>query len=397
MKISEEMLKNRSYSSTPTHFSPLAPEVILPPDAGNPILTQQLVKKIPTGALVQPNGDVIFRMYAPEAKSVDVTFPMHRITVQLEKKEDGMFEALFPYQFSGPKATDWRVDGTYVLHPYANVYFSYDRTENYVDIPDPEMEYVMIRDVPHGSVTYDYFYSEATENWESCLVYTPPGYQDSGEEYPVLYLLHGMGEGETSWMFNGKTNFILDNLIAEGKCAPFLVVTLDGMVTTKKDGPDVFTKFDGFTEMLLSDCIPFIEGRYRVKKDKWSRAMAGLSMGSIQTSIIGMKHPELFGYMGLFSGFMVSGLHLREKAYEQEHLAAVRDREKFEADYRLFFRGIGQDDPMYSFFAADDAYLEKYGMEPAKLRTHVRRIYPGVHDWNVWRRCLHDFSQLIFR
>ncbi len=397
MQLSEEMLTNRSYSNTPLHFSPLLPETVTPPGITDPMEARAKARQIPTGALVQSNGDVLFRMYAPNAHSVEVLFETQKIRVELEKKEDGLWEALFPYRFSGPKATEWRVDGTYVLHPYANIYFSYNRAVNYVDIPDPEMDYVLIRDVPHGSVTHEYYWSNATENWQSCTVYTPPGYQQSGETYPVLYLQHGAGEGETSWIWNGKTNFILDNLIAEGGCVPFIVVMNDGMVRTKADEGGFMRSFNGFASMLLDDCMPFIESRYRVRTDKWSRAMAGLSMGSMQTSIIGMNHPELFGYLGLFSGFMGSAMRMGDRKTEQPHLAAIHDKAKFEADYKVFFRGIGQDDALYAHFAADDELCERYGVDPANLSTHVRRIYPGVHDWNVWRRCLHDFAQLIFR
>jgi len=388
MKIDRQMLRNRSYFHTPTHFSPIAPERI-----GADPRTAQPVE---TGALVQPNGDVIFRMYAPEAKSVTVDIAAHNIRVNLQKQDDGIWEGIFPYQFSGPKATEWRVDGTYVLHPYASVYFSYGRTVNYVDIPDPEMEYVMIRDVPHGTVSHEYFYSKATENFESCLVYTPPGYETGKEKYPILYLQHGHGEGETSWIFNGKTNFILDNLIAEGKCRPFIVVMNDGMIRTKEDGEQIFGNFQGFTRMLLEDCMPFIEGKYRVLGDKWNRGLAGLSMGSMQTSIIGLKHPELFGWLGLFSGFMCS-LGGGRTVEEQPHLKACLDPQQMCRDFRLFFRGIGEDDNLKPAFDADDEFCAAHHIAPGELPIHIRKIYPGIHDWNVWRRCIHDFSQLIFR
>lgn len=384
MEISKEMLENRTYSHTPCHFSKLAPEQVSPTDT------------LQTGAIVQPNGDVLFRMYAPAAHSVSVDIAAHNIHIELENNGDGIWEAVFPYRFSGPKATEWRVDGNYVLHPYANIYFSYNRAVNYVDIPDPEMDYVLVKDVPHGSVSHEYFFSKATGNFESSLVYTPPGYESGDKKYPILYLQHGAGEGETSWIWNGKANFILDNLIAEGKCEPFIVVMNDGMIRTAEDGSQRFGRFHGFTHMLLEDCMPYIESKYRVIGDKWHRAMAGLSMGSMQTSIIGLSHPELFGWLGLFSGFM--GLPTADRTIEaQPHLAAFWDADKLQSNYRLFFRGIGEEDYFKNVFDADDAFCEERGIDPGHLPIHVRRIYPGIHDWNVWRRCIHDFAQMIFK
>jgi enterochelin esterase-like enzyme len=138
--------------------------------------------------------------------------------------------------------------------------------------------------------------------------------------------------------------------------------------------------------MLAADVIPFIERTYRVKTDKWHRAMAGLSMGSMHTSMATMTHPELFGYIGLFSGFM----RFIWKD-EQPHLAALDDADRFAQDYRVFFRAMGEDDQFFKWFAEDDAILEEKGVNV------TRRLYPGGHGWQVWRHCLQDFLPLIFK
>jgi len=394
MIISQEMLQNRAYTSMPTQFSELRPEMLMPEGVTDMREMMMKAKPLPTGALVQENGDVLFRIIAKEAKKVSVLIQPERIEIELADRGDGVWEALFPFQFAGPKATEWRVDGTYVLHPYAPIYYSYSHPVNYVDIPDVEMDYVLIKDVPHGTVSHEYFWSKATENFESCVVYTPPGYETGTEKYPILYLQHGAGEGETSWIWNGKANFILDNLIAEGKCKPFIVVMNNGMIRGKNEQP-MSMRSNTFAEMLLNDCKPFIEAKYRVIGDKWNRAMAGLSMGSMQTSAIGMTHPELFGYLGLFSGFMRT-MGGDESLEAQPHLKCLQDIEKFRADFKVFFRGMGEGDGFWDTFAQDDAICERFGADPAHLDTHIRKTYPGVHDWNVWRRCIHDFAQLIF-
>ncbi len=398
MQYSKEMLENRTYTNTPTQMEPLNPQTILPAGIADPREARKLAKQVKTGALVQENGDIIFRMIAPEAKTVSVDLPTANIHVDLEKKEDGIWEATLPYTVCGPKATEWKVDGNYVLHPWGNIYFSYSHPVNYVDIPDPSLPEVLIKDVPHGSVRHEYYYSEATGQYEQAVVYTPAGYDNSTEEYPVLYLQHGAGEGATSWVWDGKANFILDNLIAEGKAKPFIVVMNNGMTRTKKDEDPANGRFAGFTDMLLLDCMPFIEKKFRVRKDKWGRAMAGLSMGSMQTSLIGMTHPELFGYLGLFSGFMRgAGMGASTEIADNPHLAIIQDAGKFMEEFKVFFRGVGQDDPLKKAFIEDDGICEKYAIDPANNPNHTRIIYPGVHDWNVWRMCLRDFAQLIFK
>ena len=169
----------------------------------------------------------------------------------------------------------------------------------------------------------------------------------------------------------------------------------NGMVRSNKGAPAQGMDFTTFTGMLLDDCMPFVEKKYRVKGDKWSRAMAGLSMGSMQTS---MTHPELFGWLGLFSGFMRK-LGGDESHYSeaQSHLRALNDLEQFKKNYKLFFRAMGTGDAYWKSFAEDDEFCKEIGADPENLDIHIRKTYSGIHDWNVWRICIHDFAQLIFK
>lgn len=176
-------------------------------------------------------------------------------------------------------------------------------------------------------------------------------------------------------------NHILDRLIAAGQAEEMLVVMCSGMVQMNGEH-----NLEIFPQLLVQDVIPFIEQTYRVKKDKWNRAMASLSMGSMHTSMTTMTHPELFGYAGLFSGF----LRFIWKE-EQPHLAVLNDPEKFAADYRVFFRAMGEDDQFFKWFAEDDVILQNKGIQV------TRKLYPGGHGWQVWRHCLRDFLPLIFR
>ena len=179
----------------------------------------------------------------------------------------------------------------------------------------------------------------------------------------------------------------MDNLLAEKKAVPMVIVMSNGMTVLEKEGKYCLYKAL-FTEQLVKDVIPYIEEKYRVKNDREFRAMAGLSMGSKQTSITVISHMELFAWAGLFSGFMDDFLD----DYYNEHLKKlVRDKDIFNRDMRLFFRGIGTEDEGLRYFYENDKFCEKYG-----IRTY-RKLYRGGHDWNVWRRAAFDFLQMVFQ
>jgi enterochelin esterase family protein len=387
-----DFIKNRVFDDRFSAFAPQGPEFIGEPFVGG--------RPLETGARVQLNGDVIFRMRASEAASVEVVFGDGSRRVTLIKGEDGVWEGLLPYDSAcvGPKAINFLVDGAVVINPFCPVYFGYSKMVNYVEIPDPGAQFCLMQAVPHGSVIWDFYWSKALNTWQRCLVYLPPAYLSGTESYPVLYLQHGAGENETSWVFNGKAAHIMDNLISEGKALPFIIVMNDGMVKGPADRG--MGGFSGFEANLLGDCIPFIEKKYRVKAGKADRALAGLSMGSMQTSVIGLTHPELFDWLGLFSGFMVvptkGPMGDGGDAYIQPHLSILADKERFLSEFKLYYRAIGTKDVHYNAFLEDDEFCIKNGYD--KYPNIVRKVYEGFpHDWSVWRYMFHEFAQLVFK
>ncbi len=351
-----------------------------------------------TGAKVQANGDVVFGLYAPNATTVNVVFGIRgNDPFPLTKGEDGVFRGVWEWRpdFCGPKAFEFEVDGARFVSPFCSQYYSHGMAINYVEIPDPQADFVKMRKIPHGAITTEYYYSNILEEHVRCLVYTPPMYHEGGE-YPVLYLQHGMGENETSWVYGGKVMHILDNMIHDGLCVPFIVVMNDGMVRAKNE--DHFTAGEGFVRTLLDDCIPYIEERYRVKKDKFSRGIAGFSMGSMQSCVIGLTNPDKFAYVGLFSGFMRRfGKNRTMSTFEDNpHLAIMGDREKFLKEYKLFFRSIGSLDFAYPTFKEDARMIEEHGWgDYPNIVSKVYENYP--HDWAILRRDLYDFAQLLFK
>lgn len=280
------------------------------------------------------------------------------------------------------------VDGVEVLSPFFPIGYGFSRPCNYLEI-GPAEKFYSIQRVPHGSVRHEYFESSVTGNRETCLVYVPDGYEEGEAKYPVLYLQHGFGENETGWVWQGRIGSVMDNLLAEKKAVPMLIVMADGMTRSPAEGGDVLMP-KLFTRLLLTDIIPFVERKYRVLADREHRAMSGLSMGSMQTSMTAFMHPELFGWIGLFSGFMRNFIGAGD--VETEHLEKVlADPGAFNENNRLFFRAMGRQDVFFDFFMEEDQICERHQLK------QVRRVYEGGHDWNVWRRCAYDFLQLVFR
>ena len=332
------------------------------------------------GAEILPDGSVRFRIIAPDAHSVaiDRFGEIH----PMEKTADGAWEGTFDLG-RGFLYFFLKIDGADVLCPYLPIGYGCCRPMNFVDVPVEDMEgWDDLQGVPHGAVTRHYYPSTVTGKHEICLVYTPPAY-DPAKKYPVLYLQHGYGENETGWVYQGHVGRIADQLLSRGQMKEMIIVMGNGMV--KKDG-------EGdrglYPKVLLADLIPYIEGKYSVLTDKWSRAMAGLSMGSYQTSMTTLAHPELFGYAGLFSGFLRATWPTEKP---EEHLAILEDPERFSQAFRVFYRAMGTEDQFWASFEADDRFLEGKGL---KIR---RETFPGGHDWTVWRRCIRSFLPELFR
>ena len=337
-----------------------------------PVLSEQGVRYL-------EDGGVQVKLAMPEtADKVSIRL-MDGPEYALEKDAQGMWTGCF-YPGMGFSYADVVADGAVVLSPYLPIGFGASRPINYIDVPGEGDDFYQPCESAHGTVTQHEFVSSLTGELETCLVYQPPKF-DANRAYPVLYLQHGLGENEKGWVHQGRANYILDRLIASGEASEMLVVMCSGMVQMNGE-------FDYaiFPQLLVQDVIPFIERTYKVKTDKWHRAMAGLSMGSMHTSMAAMTHPELFGYAGLFSGILRYIWH-----EEQPHLAALEDPGKFAADYRVFFRAMGEDDPFFKWFAEDDKILEEKGVQV------TRRLYSGGHGWQVWRHCLRDFLPMLFK
>lgn len=382
--IDHELIQNRALTEQGSAFHPPYMERI--GDFWNGT-------QIRTGAFVQQDGSVLFRLYAPNMDDVRVVLTAFKdLEIPMTKDGQGFFTGLLPYdkKYRGPQDVQLYVNGMYYVHPQMPAHFRSFRQVNFVEIPDPESRMILLRNVPHGQVVREVYYSHVRSSWQRLNVYLPPQYREGGE-YPVLYLQHGLTENENEWVNMGKVNYLLDNLIADGECVPFIVVMSDGMERLSGEGN---WDFGSFEQVLLTETIPFIDSHYRVRPGRENRAMAGLSMGSSQTAIFGLSHPEVFSALGLFSGFMRASIAVPFK--ELEHLKPLcKNPDYIRDNYRVFFRTMGTLDAHYDRFIADNAELDALGCRENGI---TERMYEGLtHDWGAFRRAMRDFAKLLFR
>ena len=348
--------------------------------------------------IVKRDGGYYLRLLEKGASKVVLRFA--EIDYDFSNVGDDVWEIRLPFE-TAINYIQILVDGRETLSALLPITYGYSRPYNFVELPSAD-DFYTLKDVPHGKVIREYFYSKVTGEWESCMVYAPAEYDENPDKtYPVLYLQHGHGENEIGWSKAGKANFIMDNLLADKKASPFVIVMNNGMVqkkvTDEKGETTHVVDHLLFESMLLEDVIPFIENRYHVGGSKEKRGIAGLSMGSMQASMISMNHMDMFSEVGVFSGFLrdwISSSELDMSGHGESknlHLAAMDDADIFNASFNTFFRSIGEEDPFLEHFMGDDELCKEKGIDC------IRNIYKGTHDWNVWRRSFYDFAQLIFK
>jgi len=259
-----------------------------------------------------------------------------------------------------------------------------------IEIPYRHGGYYAQRDIAHGDIRIKRYLSKTMGTWREMYVYTPPGYDKSTEKYPVLYLLHGGGEDQRGWATQGKTDLILDNLISEGKAKPMVIVMLDGNM----GGPGGLAGFNEnvlkqFENELKLGAIPFVESNFRVENDAKNRALAGLSMGGLQTLYAGIKNTEMFSSLGIFS----SGWFANNTALSDPQYAFMKtNAEKINGNLKIFWISMGGEEDIA--FKNCKIMLAKFDELGVKYKYSE---YPGGHSWPVWRHDLFQFSQLLFK
>ena len=325
--------------------------------------------------MVNSEGYARFKVNAPEANSVTVTLGLGgQGGTKLEKQADGTWTGTT----AGPMDEGFHyyhliIDGAAVNDPGTHNYFGSCRWESGIEIPAHDSEFYALKNVPHGNVQQVLFHSPSTDTERRAFVYTPPQYGKDGKRYPVLYLQHGWGEDETAWSSQGHANLIMDNLIAEGKIEPFIIVMTYGMTNDVKFGTIGQFTAKEFEQVLVDELVPYIDANFQTIADRDHRAMAGLSMGGIETKLITLRRPETFGYYGLLSG----------GTYSPEELEGNGVRKVF-----------------VSCGAKENPDRVRESVEALKQAGYDATSYvsPGTaHEFLTWRRSLKEMAPLLFK
>ncbi len=353
---------------------------------------------------------VTFRIKAPDALKVEFQLGKR---YPAQKGDDGFWTATTDPQVAGFHYYFLVIDGVQVNDPASETFFGYGKETSGIEVPEKGVDFDLPKDVPHGEVRVRWYFSKTTEAWRRAFVYVPPGYDaDRQTRYPVLYLQHGAGEDERGWSNQGHLSFIMDNPLAERKAKPMLVVMEQGYAQrpgqpasapapparpaapgqNAPPRPDFGRMFSAFEDVMVKDLIPMIDATYRTIPDRDHRAMAGLSMGGMQTFQIAPKNLDLFAYFGGFSG-AGGGFGAAPFDVKTAHNGVMANAEDFNKKVHLVWLGIGTAEPqrMYEGVKRYHQALEAAGIK------HVYYESPGTaHEWLTWRRSLHEFAPLLF-
>jgi enterochelin esterase-like enzyme len=384
--------------------------------AGSTCIAQTVVEDFKPSSFNQPfqqypqvnsQGYARFRILAPNADSVRVSLGLGgQGGTKLAKADSGYFIGTT----AGPMDEGFHyyrinVDGATFNDPGTGFFYGSQRWESGIEIPAKDQDFYALKDVPHGNMQQILFPSKSTNTSRVAFVYTPPGYENGKTKYPVLYLQHGWGENETSWGIQGRANLIMDNMIAEGRIKPFIVVMTYGMTNTggRPGGPRTpasptagttpvaggtnqpappgggmaaMIANNGFQAVLVDELVPYVDAHFRTIAKRDGRAMAGLSMGAAETKVITLAKPEVFGYWGLLSGGNYTPAELEGKMKPKFIFITYGSKETRGADA----------------LPKVEADLKAAGYQVA---TYVS---PGTaHEFQTWRRSLYQMAPLLFK
>ena len=353
-----------------------------------PASTNQPGKQYPK---VNSEGRVRASILAPDARRVQLD--IGGVKYDMTKDEKGVWTGDSNPQDEGFHYYQLNIDGASVPDPGSLYFYGAGRWGSGIEIPAHDQDFYTLKDVPHGLVSVKIYFSKITNAWRRCFVYTPPDYEKNNTTcFPVLYLQHGSGEDETGWSVQGKANLILDNLIAEKKAVPMIIVMDNGYAAKPNQtrGPGGFSAFE---EVMINEIIPMIDDSYRTIADQEHRAIAGLSMGANQTIRIIMNNLDKFSYIGGFSG--TPNYPSSETLDPATFLnGKFKDGNALNKKIKLFWLGLGtkEPNPFPGSVGAFRAMLDKVGVENVYYQS-----IGTAHEWLTWRRDLFQFAPLLFK
>jgi enterochelin esterase family protein len=383
-----------------------------PADDWKPATSIQQGKQYPQ---VNSEGRVRARVTAPQAQSV--LLDIGGVRYPLTKGDDGAWVGYSRPQDEGFHYYQLNIDGAQVPDPGSLYFYGASRWGSGVEIPAKDQDFYALKNVPHGQLREVHYFSKSSNSTRRCFVYTPPDYdKDPSKRFPVLYLQHGAGEDETGWGNQGHANLIMDNLLADGKAKPFIIVmengggiggarrggaptnaaaagATNGAPAGGSGGPGGRTfNFSAFEHVLTDDLIPFIDANYRTIPDQPHRAMAGLSMGGMQTHTITLAHLDVFSHIGMFSGGSIT-------------TNEITDIDAFKQKVKLVFVSYGsrEIDPANRRGGSGrggfggDPKANTEALKEAGINSHFYVSPLTAHEWQSWRRSLYQFAPLLFQ
>jgi enterochelin esterase family protein len=329
---------------------------------------------------------------APEAKKVQLD--IGGVKYDMVKDDKGVWTGESNPQDEGFHYYQLNIDGASVPDPGTRYFYGAGRWGSGIEIPAIDQEFFALKDVPHGLISENTYFSIITNSFRRCFVYTPAGYEkDSKTCYPVLYLQHGSFEDETGWASQGKANLILDNLIALGKAVPMIIVMDNGYAYKPQSGEPVARPASVFGDVMISEIIPMIDAKFRTISDREHRAIAGLSMGANQTMRIIMNNLDKFASYGGFSG--TSNYPSSDEIDPATFLdGKFKDGAALNKQLKVFWLGLGtkEPNPFPGSVGAFRKMMDKQGIKYMYYES------PGTaHEWLTWRRSLHQYAQLLFK
>ena len=362
-----------------------------------PATSNQQGKQYPQ---VNSEGRVRARVMATQAQSVQLD--LGGVKYPLTKGDDGAWIGVSKPQDEGFHYYQLNIDGASVPDPGSKYFYGASRWGSGIEVPAQDQDFYALKNVPHGDLRQTLYYSKNANAVLRCFVYTPPDYErDPAKRYPVLYLQHGGGEDETGWGSQGHTGLIMDNLIADGKARPFIIIMANSYVpgadfgfTTNSVESPLSRSINGpggrsynpvaFAKVLLQDLIPYVDANYRTLADQPHRAMAGLSMGGMQTRSIALANLDAFSHIGIFSGGSIT-------------TNEITDMDSFKQKVKLVFTSYGSREVTGGRGMGANGKANAETLKQAGVNSVYYESTLTAHEWQSWRRSLHEFAPLLFQ
>lgn len=341
---------------------------------------------------IMTDNSVVFQVKAPNAQKLQIDLGKK---YDMVKDADGIWTVRTEPIVPGFHYYYYLIiDDVPVADPASQSFYGTGKMASAIDIPEKGVDFYEVKDAPHGAISSKYYFSKVTNSWRRLFVYTPPGYDvNSKVKYPVVYIQHGGGEDETGWAEQGKTDIIIDNLIAESKAQPMIVVIANGNVSTGRGGYSS-EGMAAFKKEMTQNIVPFIDENYRTLTDPKNRAICGLSMGGGQSFYIGLESLDYFGSVGIFSSGIFGGIRNPSGSKfdaEKEIPGLLSKSAEFNEKLDFFYISCGEQDMRIEHTKKAVETMKQNGLE-VEFNS-----FPGDHEWQVWRKSLHDFASRVFK